>query len=148
MEFHRICMLCVLVLLFEIRPCVNKVTLTVDKLYDGFWLHVELIPDTSFSGGFRILIQLNNPADLTVSDNQMPPLPSNINNLSFHTSRFWLYRRWQLGIWFSWMHDDIIKWKHFPRYWPFVWGIHRSPGTNSPHKGQWRGALVFSFIWA
>ena len=40
-------------------------------------------------------------------------------------------------------HDDIIKWKHFPRHWPFVRGIHRSPG-NSPHKGQWRGALIFS----
>ena len=22
-------------------------------------------------------------------------------------------------------HDDVIKWKHFPRYWPFVKGIHR-----------------------
>ena len=22
-------------------------------------------------------------------------------------------------------HDGVIKWKHFPRYWPFVWGIHR-----------------------
>ena len=42
-------------------------------------------------------------------------------------------------------HDDVIKWKHFPRYWPFVWGIHRSP-VNSPHKGQWRGALLFSLI--
>ena len=31
-------------------------------------------------------------------------------------------------------HDDVIKWKHFPRYWPFVRGIHRSP-VNSPHKG-------------
>ena len=43
------------------------------------------------------------------------------------------------------IHDDVIKWKHFPRYWPFVWGIHRSP-VNSPHKGQWRGALMFSLI--
>ena len=25
------------------------------------------------------------------------------------------------------LHDCVIKWKHFPRYWPFVWGIHRSP---------------------
>ena len=33
----------------------------------------------------------------------------------------------------------------FPRYWPFVRGIHRSP-VNSPHKGQWRGALMFSLI--
>ena len=40
-------------------------------------------------------------------------------------------------------HDDVIKWKHFPRYWPFVRGIHRSP-VNSPHKGQWPGALMFS----
>ena len=44
-------------------------------------------------------------------------------------------------------HDDVIKWKHFPRYWPFVRGIHRSP-VNSPHKGQWRGAFMFSFICA
>ena len=44
-------------------------------------------------------------------------------------------------------HDDVIKWKHFPRYWPFVRGIHRSP-VNSPHKGQWRGALLFSLICA
>ena len=36
--------------------------------------------------------------------------------------------------------DDVIKWKHFPRYWPFVRGIHRSP-VNSQHKGQWRGAF-------
>ena len=42
-------------------------------------------------------------------------------------------------------HDDGIKWKHFPRHWPFVRGIHRSP-VNSPHKGQWRGALRFSLI--
>ena len=42
-------------------------------------------------------------------------------------------------------HDDVIKWKHFPRYWPFVRGIHRSP-VNSPHKGQWRGALMSSLI--
>ena len=42
-------------------------------------------------------------------------------------------------------HDDVIKWKHLPRYWPFVRGIHRSP-VISPHKGQWRGALIFSLI--
>ena len=44
-------------------------------------------------------------------------------------------------------HDDIIKWKHFPRNWPFVRGIHRSP-VNSPYKGQWPGALMFSLICA
>ena len=44
-------------------------------------------------------------------------------------------------------HDDVIKWKHFPRYWPFVRGIHRSL-VNPLHKGQWRGALMFSIICA
>ena len=46
-----------------------------------------------------------------------------------------------------WVHDDVIKWKHFQRYWPFVRGIHRSP-VNSPHKGQWREAFMFSLIRA
>ena len=44
-------------------------------------------------------------------------------------------------------HDDVIKWKHFPRNWPFVLGILRSP-VNSPHNGQRREALMFSLIWA
>ena len=39
----------------------------------------------------------------------------------------------------------------YPRYWPFVRGIHRWP-VNSLHKGQRRGALMFSFtginVWA
>ena len=43
--------------------------------------------------------------------------------------------------------DDVIKWKHFPRYWSFVRGIHRSP-VNSPRTGQRRGALIFSLICA
>ena len=43
--------------------------------------------------------------------------------------------------------DDVMKWKHFPRYWPFVRGNHRPP-VDSPHKCQWRGALVFSLICA
>ena len=47
----------------------------------------------------------------------------------------------------AYKHNDVIKWKHFPRYWPFVQGIHRSP-VNSPHKGQWRRVLMFSFICA
>ena len=45
------------------------------------------------------------------------------------------------------VHDDVIKWKHFPRSGHFMWGIHLSP-MNSPHKRQWRGALMFSFICA
>ena len=35
----------------------------------------------------------------------------------------------------------------FRRYWPFVRWTHRST-VNSPHKGQWRGALMFSLVSA
>ena len=49
--------------------------------------------------------------------------------------------------WASAAHDDVIKWKYFPRYRPFVRRIHRSP-VNSLHKGKWRGALTFLWICA
>ena len=45
------------------------------------------------------------------------------------------------------IHDDVIKWKNFPRYWSFVRKVHRS-WENSPHKGQWGGTLMFSLICA
>ena len=42
-------------------------------------------------------------------------------------------------------HDDVIKWRHFPRYWPFVRGIHRSP-VNSPTKAS--DAELWYFRWS
>ena len=48
-------------------------------------------------------------------------------------------------LWCTFIHNDVMKWKHFPRYWLFVLGIHRSP-VNSPYKGQWRGISMFSLI--
>ena len=48
-------------------------------------------------------------------------------------------------------HQRVSWWRHqtenFSRYWPFVRRIHWS-SVNSPHKGQWRGALKFSLICA
>ena len=91
----------------------------------------------------------------------------------------------------KWLHDDVIKWKHFPHYWPFgawplawwahglIWWTRTATNNvvhglvtyfvslywlfeikfiiitdfhgsllNSPYKGQWRGVLVFSLIYA
>ena len=45
------------------------------------------------------------------------------------------------------MHDDVINWKHFSRYCPFVRGIHQSL-VDSPHKGQWCRTLIYSLICA
>ena len=47
--------------------------------------------------------------------------------------------RCDLGVLFFYKHSQ------YGEYWSFVRGIHRSP-VNSPHKGQSRGALVFSLI--
>ena len=44
----------------------------------------------------------------------------------------------------TFIHDDVIKWKHFPRYWPFVLVIHWSP-VNSPNKAT--GAEFWCFLW-
>ena len=42
-------------------------------------------------------------------------------------------------------HNNVIRRKHFPCYWPFVRGIHWSL-VDSPHKGQWCRALMFSLM--
>ena len=39
----------------------------------------------------------------------------------------------------------VINWKHFPRYWPFVTGIHRSP-VDSPQKVS--DAELWYFLWS
>ena len=60
-----------------------------------------------------------------------------INNLDFIVIKWKLTPREPSDAW----------WKHFLCYWPFVQGIHWSL-VNSPHKGQWRRALMFSLICA
>ena len=42
-------------------------------------------------------------------------------------------------------HYDVITWKRFSHYCPFVRGILRSP-VDSPHKGQWFGAFMFPLM--
>ena len=44
-----------------------------------------------------------------------------------------------------WQHVDVTNWKHFPRYWPFVRGIHRSP-VNPPTKAS--DAELWCFLWS
>ena len=75
-------------------------------------------------------------------------VPARINQIGQSVAIIKELTNEHIEIWTKWpTHDDVIKWKHFPRYWPFVWGIHRLP-VIFPHKGQWRGALMFSLIYA
>ena len=43
-------------------------------------------------------------------------------------------------------HDDVIKWKHFPRYWPFMRGIQRGPRTKARDAELWFFSLIFIWI--
>ena len=43
--------------------------------------------------------------------------------------------------------NQLIKWKHLQRYWPFASGIRWWP-VDCPHKAQWHGVLMFSLISA
>ena len=58
-----------------------------------------------------------------------------VGNIYSHWEKYRFIRNsWMTEmVWYTVIHDDVIKWKHFPRYWPFVRGIHRGP-VNSPHK--------------
>ena len=50
--------------------------------------------------------------------------------LNKQLSCWWFEAPWQprdVTVLYSACARDVIKWKHFPRYWPFVRGIHRPP---------------------
>ena len=80
------------------------------------------------------------------------PLPSNAKDFnSWVISVSWNERKYRfiftspLNNSAAMTTDDVTKWKHFSRYWPFMRGIPRW----IPHKKvQWRGAFMFSLIYA
>ena len=84
---------------------------------------------------FMSLIQASGQ-DIAVSFDTDTPTYHCLSSLVFTREQF--HRHWskyqskKTGL--KKIYDDVIKWKYFPRYWPCVWGIHRSPMT-SPHKG-------------
>ena len=46
---------------------------------------------------------------------------------------------------FKFIHDDVIKWRHFPHYWPFVREIYRS-AVDSLTKAS--DAELSGFLWS
>ena len=58
---------------------------------------------------------------------------------------FYLYRNALQMTRFTWLYDrdDVIKWNHFPRYWPVVKGIHPSPVDSPLQRPVARSCDVF-----
>ena len=48
------------------------------------------------------------------------------------------------------MHDDVIKWKHFPHYWQFVRGnspvTSEFPRTKASDAGLWSFSFIYTWI--
>ena len=87
--------------------------------------------------------QRKTPPTATVTD--WDDVKISLNNkcvYDFNSLMYFIKDVWKVS---KHIHNDIIKCKHFPHYCPIVRGIHRSP-VNSPDKGQWRRALMFSLI--
>ena len=70
--------------------------------------------------------------------------PCGVIALGHHWIRYWYLL--PVSVWHHVIirHDDVIKW-NINALLVLCAGIHRSP-VNSPHKGQWRRALMFSLI--
>ena len=111
------------------NPVVHDFSNTFDRVHNkdtGLWL-LKSIKSSFFNNGSKFAI-------FRMS-----------GKTPFVTDKLNMCASGAVMIEFTACHDDVIKWKNFPRNWPFVRGIHRSP-VNSQHKDQWRGALMFSLI--
>ena len=95
----------------------------------------------------------NSIPNLTRSDPDMNPTGFTVSSATLSVADSWPMH-WKICVFFGFLlvwpvwlgyEDDIIKWKHFPRNWPFVRGNSPVP-VNSSHKDQWCGALMFSLI--
>ena len=77
---------------------------------------------------------------------QNKPVEINYRLLShLHHTWFIAHNTRKTHVFFNWY---CWNWLHILKpHWPFVRRIHRSP-VDSPHKGQQRGALIFSLICA
>ena len=140
--------------------CISKLTITGSDngLLPGWhpaiiWTNAGILfiglPGTNFNG---ILIEIHefefNKIHFKISSGKWRPFCLGLNVLTVEVRDFmrscWAFWTTSSGHG-DWKHDDVIKWKYFLRYWPFVRGIHRFP-LNFSHKGLWRGALLFSLI--
>ena len=94
--------------------------------------HMQIIHQIIYS---IIVTQIMTSQD----DDLVGHLYSFINEIS----TFFIITLKRMKTWSSHFHDDVIKWKHFPRYWPFVWGIHRSPHKGHSPEAWWLNLAMF-----
>ena len=89
---------------------IDPVAAQPDSIRDhpSYWLHPPVFPKVSYGitiGRFRLLFRVGNYF-LPEKGIDYPGIMRYSRNYLVNGS--------------SVLHDDVMKWKHFPRYWPFV----------------------------
>ena len=117
--------------------------LRVTGLYAGNSLVTGEFPAQMASNAENVSIWLRHHEKITfgISTSKWQPFCLGLNVSSYH--RITIARKQKLRKWHR--HDDVIKWKHFPRNWPFVRGIRRSrwiPHTKASDAEFW------CFLWS
>ena len=132
--------------LCNIRNCDDNILSTWFSYFHLFYLYEYLLSSTSLILNTIVytkyvinMLSINKVfSKYVIKDGHLAPVLS-----AGDGTKPFVVQNYQIYIY----HDDVIKWEHFLRYWPLARGIHRWP-VNSPHKGRWRGALMFSLIYA
>ena len=81
-------------------------------------------PQWNFDQHSYIFIKKNAFENLICKMAAILSQPECVNNNTFSI--------FMLEILYEKLQDDVVKWKHFPHYWSFVQGIHRSPVKKRP----------------
>ena len=108
--------------------CITSQYKFIAIICTNIWIHIMAVHSRQL---YVTLLYSNH------SMNRIHPSPYSYGCLGVEST----FRRQQMNAW--WHHQM----EAFSALLAFVWGIHRSP-VNFPHKGQWRGTLVFSLICA
>ena len=125
---------------------LSESTLTYCQLdplehFDEILIEIEL---WNYNWKWAVIIQENAFEHVVCKSAAIWPQPQCVNMydlkliLNMPHGSFWIWSQPLRGD-----HDDVIKWKHFPRYWPFVRGIHRSPVNSPPQRPVTRSFDVF-----
>ena len=75
----------------------------------------------------------------------------NLSNMTIHSNQFSVSSKLSVTVQYRivmLIHDDFMKWTHFPRYICTGILLGESIAGGYPHKGHWRGALLFYLICA
>ena len=88
-----------------------------------------------------------------LSDSSLLLMQETLLQSKDYVDLFWATRKWIIAddiddlvhrtIISQFSHDGVIKWEHFPRFWPFVRGIRRAPVSKASGDAE-----LWCILWS